>query len=383
MSRELKNIIDTIDEEDKSQTQLLTDIELLSEQLQRLKFTVQEQKQIINEQRSKLQRMRRDDVPEDIQILKELVISQRQELVKKEKYLEILSKNLEAMQINEQNILAEQKEQISELEQQLWQLNEDKREKIQLEEQLKIIKSQNLKLQEEFAKKDNIEQDKTQIDFLKEEIRRFQEVNDNLQEELFRTSEQLHTELEKKKVGMEKSSELEALKNRENDLLKKIEYLEKELGELENNEAQRDSSESKAELSSISDSSYDNFVLSINSDDAYQNKIILKLFSGSTQESKESFLNKLILDIEKSDVYVKKMIIELLGELKDQTAFKTLSQLVKDDNENWLVRHALVRALSRYNDRESTNLLKEFLRDKDVDVRELASRILKIRMKRE
>lgn len=54
-----------------------------------------------------------------------------------------------------------------------------------------------------------------------------------------------------------------------------------------------------------------------------------------------------------------------------------LFQMVNDDD--WIVRYSIIKALSKFGDKndELKLLLKRFSRDVDVDVRELALKILK------
>jgi hypothetical protein len=63
----------------------------LKEEVQRLNFTVSEQKIIIQDQKSKLTE---NNVPEDITVLKDLVTEQRQDIIKKDKDIEILQQTI-------------------------------------------------------------------------------------------------------------------------------------------------------------------------------------------------------------------------------------------------------------------------------------------------
>ena len=90
MSKELKDFIDSVDSANKAQVDLEITIRGLKEDVQRLNFTIDEQKRIIEDQKSKLSSVQNDNTPEDISVLKELVTQQRQDIIKKDKDVEIL-----------------------------------------------------------------------------------------------------------------------------------------------------------------------------------------------------------------------------------------------------------------------------------------------------
>ena len=91
MSKELKDSIDSVDSANQAQSDLETKIMRLKEEVQRLNFTVSEQKKIIQNQKSKLTE---NNVPEDITVLKNLVTEQRQDIIKKDKDVEILQQTI-------------------------------------------------------------------------------------------------------------------------------------------------------------------------------------------------------------------------------------------------------------------------------------------------
>ncbi|NHJ22645.1 MAG: hypothetical protein EAX91_16990 [Candidatus Lokiarchaeota archaeon] len=91
MSKELKDLIDSIDSANKAHSDLETMIKFLKEEVQRLTFTVDEQKKIIQNQKSQISNY---TIPEDIAVLKDLVADQRQDLIKKDKDIEILQQTI-------------------------------------------------------------------------------------------------------------------------------------------------------------------------------------------------------------------------------------------------------------------------------------------------
>lgn len=98
MSRDLKDLINALEEKNEVQTDYELTFRELKEEVGRLKFTNKEQKILIQEQKEKLSK--KLEVPEDIQLLKDVIVSQRQEIRKKEKDIEILEQKLQDLEIN-------------------------------------------------------------------------------------------------------------------------------------------------------------------------------------------------------------------------------------------------------------------------------------------
>ena len=99
MERDLKGLIDTIDQKDKAESMLERKIDSLKEEINRLKFTIREQKLLIQS----LKETNDEEniiVDDDIQLLKEMIYSQRQEILKKDERIHDLQTNS-----NEQDII--------------------------------------------------------------------------------------------------------------------------------------------------------------------------------------------------------------------------------------------------------------------------------------
>jgi len=94
MSKELKDLIDSVDYTNKAHSDMETIISRLTEEVQRLNFTIDEQKIIIQNQKTKLSEFKENNTPEDIFVLKDLVTNQRQDIIKKEKDIEILQQTI-------------------------------------------------------------------------------------------------------------------------------------------------------------------------------------------------------------------------------------------------------------------------------------------------
>jgi len=94
MSKELKDLIDSVDYTNKAHSDLEIIISRLKEEVLRLNFTIDEQKIIIQNQKTKLSEIKESITPEDIFVLKDLVTNQRQDIIKKEKDIEILQQTI-------------------------------------------------------------------------------------------------------------------------------------------------------------------------------------------------------------------------------------------------------------------------------------------------
>lgn len=94
MSKELKDLIDSVDYTNKAHSDLEIIIRRLTEEVQNLNFTIDEQRTIIQNQKAELSEFKESNVPEDMYMLKDLVTNQRQEIIKKEKDIEILQQTI-------------------------------------------------------------------------------------------------------------------------------------------------------------------------------------------------------------------------------------------------------------------------------------------------
>ena len=94
MSKELKDLIDSVDYTNKTHSDLENIISRLKEETRRLSFTIDEQKTIIQNQKTKLSEFKENNISEDIIVLKDLITNQRQDIIKKEKDIEILQQTI-------------------------------------------------------------------------------------------------------------------------------------------------------------------------------------------------------------------------------------------------------------------------------------------------
>ncbi|MHA1689277.1 MAG: hypothetical protein ACTSUN_08080 [Promethearchaeota archaeon] len=89
MSKDIKNLIDKVEEEAKMRIELEKKIEALNEEIVRLKSIIEEQNALI-EQQDKMS----SNIPPDVAVLKDMIMKKRQELEEKDKEIEELQNEL-------------------------------------------------------------------------------------------------------------------------------------------------------------------------------------------------------------------------------------------------------------------------------------------------
>ena len=93
MSKDLKDLIDSVEKETKSQAELERIIHTLKEEITRLEFTNNEQKLLIETLKSQMkdEELEQAKLPSEIDVLKDMITSQRKELEKKDKLIDNLN----------------------------------------------------------------------------------------------------------------------------------------------------------------------------------------------------------------------------------------------------------------------------------------------------
>jgi len=237
MSRDLKDLIDTVEKETRSHAELEQIISSLKEKKNKLKFTVKEQKLLIESLKSHMEdeQIERVVLPSEIDILKEIISSQRQELNEKQSDIEKLYDKIDNLAIS-----MESNEDISKLEISNKELLEAKMQIIQLGDenqeyrsQIKFLKDQIEELQLEKSKDEEFIEEKDEQPEENEELINFKRLNFQLMEE----NGLLRLELESLKAKFQESleeaisEELEIANERNAVLSSKFESLKTKLHE--------------------------------------------------------------------------------------------------------------------------------------------------------
>ncbi len=481
MDKDLKDLIDTVEIETKTRAQLESQIKSMKEEINRLKFTIKEQHLLIEEQGDQIS-FAQSDIPSEINILKEMIASQRKDLIKRDENIEKLydkieeltsqreqdelksveSKNDELIEAQELILkLSEESEeyrnQIEDLKNQLESL---KSEKIELEETNKTqteeneemvnikrlnfqlmeqngllrveIESLKAKLQErgKAVNSEELELANKKIADLTAEI---EVLNTKMKEKAEAVSteeidsankkiEALTSELEKlnaqmqEKIESTKSEELElankkikALSLQIEDYDVQLKFLQKELenhpepailstedaleyakiqeqyentkSELLKSQEETDLlkkklSELETEKMGLIDIEKTTNSIAYDFPEHFQITLFKRMYSLLDDNKKQVIVNALIKDLNSQNNQIRRTSIKLLSEIRDKRVYDTFLQLIHD--EDWLIRYNLIKALSKFNfeSEEFRKLLKELLKDSDVDVRELAAKML-------
>ncbi len=249
MTPDLKDIINSVETQVNTQSELEQTIKLLKDEISKLKFTIKEQKILIQNQKAKTQK--KMEVPEDIEILKDIIITQRQELNKKDKDIDILEQKLEDIIPNtdmdtilrkeeiENEELINAKKLIIQLteESELYQVNESNAKKIisdliKQNDQL-ISETENLKEQESLLKSRG-----TPLDLDKQNLEEINPADNKINDLLVKVDDLIEETIHWKEDVV--STELDKENSRDfksnfNELSNKIIFLEEENKKLNRN----------------------------------------------------------------------------------------------------------------------------------------------------
>ncbi|MHA1489855.1 MAG: HEAT repeat domain-containing protein [Promethearchaeota archaeon] len=456
MSRNIKDIIDKIEKEGKTKSTLEQTVEFLREEIERMSLTIHEQKLLIIELKKKSENQ--VEIPVDIQMLKEMIISLRQDLIKSDKDVEILKqKNDELTSQLERDIKYSantiENEELINANKIIVQLTEENDiNQIQIESlkaELQVIKSkisenENLK-RLEFANKQiedlklEIEKFQTQIFDLKRELEKAEKpfkqpaINDeeleeinkkilNLQEENTKLKRNLdngnstidkligeikkhkNENLEQEKDIIDKNIKINALNNKIESLKRRIielkdsskEYSEEDItienpanlddfndinsNELinkskeENKNLKNEISELKENMQELLDNANHSSRQALNLPNYYQFELFNRMFVLLEENNRKLILDSLFQDLSKKNRDIKRCAINILSEIKSERVYNIFKKMIHDDD--WIIRLYMIKALSKFENQEIKEPLKELLNDNDVDVREAAKKVL-------
>ena len=105
MSKEFtKGLIDSVESTNQAESKLKITIRNLKEEINRLNFTIGEQRSIIQNQKSMLSNTQNDNITEGISELKNVITQQKQDIVKKDKDVEILQQTIGEITVELENV---------------------------------------------------------------------------------------------------------------------------------------------------------------------------------------------------------------------------------------------------------------------------------------
>ncbi|MFX0156306.1 MAG: HEAT repeat domain-containing protein [Candidatus Hodarchaeota archaeon] len=450
MSKDLKDLINTVEKKTRSQAELEKTISSLKEEINRLKYTIKEQKLLIESLKN--EKIEGIELPSEIDILKDIITSQRHELNEKQSDIEKLNNKIDklmAMMENDGDTsqLDKDDKELLEAQMQIVQLSDENQE---YRTQIKSLQNQIEELRLEKGEVEELYEEQDEEPEVNEELINLKRLNFHLMEE----NGLLRVELESLKAKFQerleqvKSEELDNVNERNNILLSKLESLKAKLVELnetssneleiandkiniltseledhdaqiknlelqlkETNEALMISTEEALKFAKLRDK-YDKLkieMLKHKEENHKLNKIIeqlkekretikgelleepkilesipkqlqLSLFNRMfhlfDKAKKEMVINLLIQDLKSTDIEIKRNAIKILSHIRHEKVYEALSELSND--KDWIVRYNIIKALSKFKKKSEkfVSLLKNLSKDVDVDVRELAIKIL-------
>jgi chromosome segregation ATPase len=226
---DLKELIDRIEERNKTRAQLEKRIDFLTEERKRLQITINEQKKIIEELKNKVPKG--DEIPEDIQILKDLVKSQREELNDKVEQIMILKESIIELtdELQQRNQILSEKGDIQELEEKQNKIDELLEEKENTIAEIESIKSELETL------KENDQQEKLLVELstANNKIEKLEQEKKNLNSQIYYLQEELEKKIQTDDSQVQIADELSEAYNRIENLKQENRVLKVQIGELE------------------------------------------------------------------------------------------------------------------------------------------------------
>ncbi|MFW9900757.1 MAG: HEAT repeat domain-containing protein [Candidatus Thorarchaeota archaeon] len=484
MSRDLKDIINTVEKKTRSQAELENIISTLKEEINRLKNTEKEQSLLIENLRSQMngEQIEKIQLPSEIDILKDIISSQRQELNEKQNIIEKLNDRIDKLAVNvekqeELNTIEMDNKELLDAQMQIIQLSdenqeyknriislqnqidelrsiqseikesdEEEDEEPEINEELVNLKRLNFHLMEENgllrveleslkakfqerldeansleleSEKEKIFSLSTKIDSLKNKIIELNEKRTKELEFASELNERLSSEIESLKSKLAESSkvdseDLKAANDKINTLNAELENFEAQIKYLETqlsdkNESVIISAENALEFADLREK-YDSMKNEISKYQeenqklkdkikdlierealvkseqfeeilkSIRNQLDLSLFSRMyylfDDNNKKAVINLLIQDLKSEKIEIKRNAIKVLSHIRSKKVYDALFELI--DDKDWIVRYNIIKALSKFEKKSEkfTSLLKKLTKDDDVDVRELAIKVL-------
>jgi hypothetical protein len=108
----------------------------------------------------------------------------------------------------------------------------------------------------------------------------------------------------------------------------------------------------------------------------FQISLFKKMYLLLNDTDKKEIINTLIKDLNNSNNDVKRAVLKILCEMRDEKVYEVFFNLLHD--EDWVIRYKGIKALTNFgfDNKDFKVLLKGLTKDIDVDVRELAMKVL-------
>ncbi|MFX0002671.1 MAG: HEAT repeat domain-containing protein [Candidatus Hermodarchaeota archaeon] len=421
MSKDLKNLINSVEEEAKSKAELEQTIHSLKEEIKRLEFTINEQNLLIETLKSQIkdEELEQVKLPSEIKVLKDIIVSQRKELEEKDDLIDQLNdkivqvgtgiesggdfnlkEELSEKIVNAENLIVQLtdeneqfKSQINQLQQKIeeFQSNEENHE-IPLDNELYMRQNEELtnfkKLNFQLMQENGLL--RVEIESLKAKLEKsIEEASSEELEKAYDKINALTTELEDYKtqkiylqdqlnnlnepVTISTEDALEYAKLREEfDNLKSelVRYQE------ENKKFKEIISELEKKIEDLESIKIEGISIPQRIPKKIKHTLFNRMYRLLDENNKNKVIDFLIQDLKSKNSETKSNAIKILSQIKNDKIYNAFFEII--DDQDWLVRYNLLKAINQYEDKSDQfkTLLKKLSKDVDVDVRELAVKIL-------
>jgi len=406
MSKDFKDLINTVEKDTKTHAELEATINSLNEEINRLKDIINEQNVLISDQTGS---STLSTVPGEIDILKDLINSQRQELIRKDESNEKLHDQIDGLTIklekskdgtfseqdnedliaaqelilafteeNEElkNLVEELKNQTNSIVPETSEINATNQELLEENEAMVNIKRLNFQLMEENGLL------RMEVESLKAKLKeQIEELNSEELQLAYQKIEALTSELDdyeaqvrylQQKLGADVVTPVSLTYTTDefNKLKEELTRYQNENEKLNNNLLELDQGNRSQQNETDSQSVVFNFPRK------FQISLFKKMYLLLNDTDKKEIINTLIKDLNNSNNDVKRAVLKILCEMRDEKVYEVFFNLLHD--EDWVIRYKGIKALTNFgfDNKDFKVLLKGLTKDIDVDVRELAMKVL-------
>jgi len=406
MSKDFKDLINTVEKDTKTHAELEATINSLNEEINRLKDIINEQNVLISDQTGS---STLSTVPGEIDILKDIINSQRQELIKKDESNEKLHDQIDGLTIklekskdgtfseqdnedliaaqelilafteeNEElkNLVEELKNQTNSIIPETSEFNATNQELLEENEAMVNIKRLNFQLMEENGLL------RMEVESLKAKLKeQIEELNSEELQLAYQKIEALTSELDdyeaqirylQQKLGADVVTPVSLTYTTDefNKLKEELTRYQNENEKLNNNLLELDQGNRSQQNETDSQSVVFNFPRK------FQISLFKKMYLLLNDTDKKEIIDTLIKDLNNSNNDVKRAVLKILCEMRDEKVYDVFFNLLHD--KDWVIRYKGIKALTNFgfDNKDFKILLKKLTKDMDVDVRELAMKVL-------
>ncbi|MHA2006779.1 MAG: HEAT repeat domain-containing protein [Promethearchaeota archaeon] len=416
MGKDLKDVINTVEEETKSLSELEATVNSLKEEINRLKSTIKEQDDLIDEQSVSIS-TEKMNLTSETDILKDIIISQRQDLVRKDEANENLNEKIERLTnqldtIRGGTINGQKSNDLIEAQELILNLSDENEEYRNMVDDLKKqLEHINLEKTEVRESSQIHAGDAEDVINLKKLNFHLMEENGLLRVEIESLKSKMHNQInepttEELDLAIEK---INVLTSEVEDYEAQVSYLRQQLEEtqepaiisteeaLEFTKIREEYEEIKTEIIKIQEENQrlnstlielnhaqvnqpkineEIYPVVFNFPREFQTSLFKKMYDLLDYDNRRSIVDNLIENLNSRNNDVKRVTLKILCEIKDSKVYDAFFTLLHD--KDWVIRYNIIKALTNFgfDTEEFKSSLEELSTDSDIDVRELAVKVL-------